>query len=89
MFCAVAALLWSSPWSWTLREVDDCPSRAYDREAKVCPWYAGEVGDGTGIAFGEVFARDPPDIEAVRWLDAAVAAAEGSREEESINVLPC
>lgn len=30
----------------------------------------------------------PPDIEAVRWFDAAVAAAEGSSELESVRVLP-
>jgi hypothetical protein len=30
----------------------------------------------------------PPDIEAVRWFDAAVAAAEGSSELVSVRVLP-
>jgi hypothetical protein len=30
----------------------------------------------------------PPDIEAVRWFDAAVAAAEGSSELVSVSVLP-
>jgi hypothetical protein len=30
----------------------------------------------------------PPDIEAVRWFDAAVAAAEGSSELPSVRGLP-
>lgn len=30
----------------------------------------------------------PPDMEAVRWFDAAVAAAEGSSELLSVRVLP-
>lgn len=47
--------------------------------------YAGEVGEGCGW-FGEppVWSR----MDAVRCDDAAIAAAEGSRLDESCNVLP-
>lgn len=31
---------------------------------------------------------EPPDIDAVRELEATVAAADGSSEEESVNAFP-
>jgi hypothetical protein len=36
----------------------------------------------------EAMGMIPPDIEAVRWFDAAVAAAEGSSELASVRDLP-
>ena len=36
----------------------------------------------------EIIGMIPPDMEAVRWFDAAVAAAEGSSELVSVRVLP-
>jgi hypothetical protein len=48
--------------------------------------YAGEVGDGCGTEFGDICC--PPVIEAVRCEDAAIAAAEGSRDELSTSVRP-
>lgn len=49
-------------------------------------WYAGEVGEGCGMALGDICW--PPAIEAVRCEDAARAAAEGSRDELSTKARP-
>ena len=46
------------------------------------------MGDGTLIRLGEVLGCDPPDIDAVRWEEAAIAAAEGSRELGSLRDFP-
>lgn len=40
------------------------------------------------MALGEVLGWEPPDMEAVRWEEAAMAAAEGSRFALSFSVLP-
>jgi hypothetical protein len=37
---------------------------------------------------GELPGNEPPDIEAVREFEATVAAAEGSRDEESVSAFP-
>jgi hypothetical protein len=37
---------------------------------------------------GELPGNEPPDIDAVREFDATVAAADGSREDESVNAFP-
>ena len=37
---------------------------------------------------GEAPGSEPPDIDVVSELDATVAAADGSREDESVSVRP-
>ena len=59
-------------WSWALRK-----SRVYWR---LCCVYAGEVGEGWAMEFGDICGR-PSLRDAVRCEEAAMAAAEGSKEE--------
>ena len=63
---------------------------AYERDARVgWLWYVfGDVGEGILTWFGEVEFCCPPLIEAVRWFEAARAAAEGSKFELSDMDLP-
>jgi hypothetical protein len=48
--------------------------------------YAGEVGEDWGGWFGDKVDWVPPVMEAVRWEEAAMAAAEGFKEELSVRV---
>ena len=46
------------------------------------------MGEGTEMVLGEFCECDPPDIEAVNWFEADVAAAEGSKDVPSAKARP-
>lgn len=48
----------------------------------------GDVGEGILARLGEVAGCASPFMEVVRWEDAAMAAADGSRVELSVMAFP-
>lgn len=64
---------------WTSRNV---------RGFNLVLYVLGDVGDGMFGWLGDVVGWEPPLMEAVRWEEAATAAAEGSRFEPSAMGFP-